>query len=313
MRGTVPPSLGRGENCKKAAGKVAKHRLETLQKHDSQAVDSVPCLFPTAATHIARASPIGNWRRAVGGWPGHLRVGRDAALLANRDYLEDVCRVDLERAAGIRRDPDRVRRFLQSFARNIATSASLSTIACNVGGAEGLVSPETARAYLAVLDRLMVVEEQPPWSPRLRSRSRLRRSPKRHFVDPSLAVAALAAGPSHLIADPAWFGFLFESLVVRDLRVYAQAVGARIHHYRDNTGLEVDAIVDAGPGRWGALEIKLGAGRVDAAAASLLRFRDRVDPVPQGEPMFLGVVVGSGYGYVRPDGVAVIPVGALGP
>lgn len=171
----------------------------------------------------------------------------------------------------------------------------------------------TARSYLTSLERLMVVEDQPPWAPHLRSRSRLQVSPKRHFVDPSIAAAALGAGPEHLLRDFPWFGFLFESLVIRDLRVYAQAMGARLYHYRDDTGLEVDAIVDAGPGRWAAFGIKLGLSRIDDAARSLLKFADRVDASRCGEPAALGVIVERGYGYVRPDGVSVVPLGALGP
>lgn len=249
----------------------------------------------------------------TGGWPGHLDSSLKAALVANRDYLEDTGRLDLERVDGLRRDPRRVGRFLVSLARHTATCASLATIARDVGGSEETVAAPTARAYLAALERVMVVEDQPPWSPRLRSRSRLRAAPKRHFADPSLAVAALAAGPAHLLRDFRWFGFLFESLVVRDLRVYAQATGGLVHHYRDNTGLEVDAVVDAGPGRWGAFEVKMAAARADEAAANLLRFAERVDPAPIGEPSVLGVIVAGGYAYRRPDGVAVIPITALGP
>ena len=234
-------------------------------------------------------------------------------MLANQDYLEDLCRMDLARVDGIRRDPERVRRFLRSLARNTATCASLATIARDVGGPGDSITAPTARAYLASLERVMAVEDQPPWAPRLRSRSRLRTSPKRHFVDPSLAVAAFGADREHLLSDFAWFGFLFESMIVRDLRIHAQATGGRVYHYRDNTELEVDAIVDAGPGRWAAFEVKLGAGRVDEAASTLLRFADRVDPGPLGPPAALGVIVGSGYGYTRRDGVAVIPCGALGP
>ena len=170
----------------------------------------------------------------------------------------------------------------------------------------------TARSYLTGLERLMVVEDQPPWAPHLRSRSRLQASPKRHFVDPSIAAAALGAGPEHLLRDFSWFGLLFESMVIRDLRVYAQAMDARVCHYRDHTGLEVDAIVDAGPGRWAAFEIKLGLSRIDDAARALLKFADRVDTGRCGEPAALGVIVDSGFGYVRPDGVSVIPLGALG-
>ena len=250
----------------------------------------------------------------VGGWPGHFRRKSDeAALLANRDYLDEVRRVDIRRVDGISRDPERVGRFLQTLARNTATCASVATMAKDTGGTDHSLSKEAARSYLSALERLMVFEQQPPWAPHLRSRSRLRHAPKRHFTDPSLATAALNAGPENLMKDIPWFGLLFESMVVRDLRVYAQAMDGRVYHYRDNTGLEVDAIVDAGPGRWAAFEVKLGQGRIDQAAAALLRFADRVDTGRSGEPAALGVITGSGYGYQRPDGVGVIPVGALGP
>lgn len=250
---------------------------------------------------------------SVGGWPGHLHSSARAAMVANRDYLEDVCRVDLERVDGVRRDPQRVRRFLQSVARNVATCASLATITRDANGPDDHLKPPTARGYLAALERLMVVEDQQPWAPRLRSRSRLRASPKRHFVDPSLAVAALGAGPDRLLADFEWFGFLFESMVIRDLRVYARAADAEVYHYRDNTGLEVDAIVETTSGRWAGFEIKLGMSRVDGAAANLLRFAERIDTAAVGRPAALGVIVGSGYAYRRDDGIWVIPCGALGP
>ena len=249
----------------------------------------------------------------VGGWPGHLPSSADEARLANRDYLAEVCRVDVARVNGVRHDPENVDRVLRSLARNTATSASLATIASDVAGPGPRPADRTLRSYLTALERLMLVEDQPPWAPHLRSRSRLRSSPKRHFVDPSLAVAALRADADHLMSDIAWFGLVFESMVVRDLRVYAQANDARVYHYRDNTGLEVDAIVDAGMGRWAAFEIKLGTTRVEAAARSLLKFANRVDTDRCGQPAALGVIVHSGYGYTRGDGVAVIPIGALGP
>ena len=250
----------------------------------------------------------------VGGWPGHLRAqSAEEAMVANRDYLDEICRTDIRRVDGIARDPERVRRFLSSIARNTATCATVATMAADAGGSDASLSRETAHSYLGALERLMVVEHQPPWAPHLRSRSRLRNTPKRHFADPSLAVAALGAGPEHLLRDLQWMGFLFESMAVRDLRVYAQDSGASVYHYRDNTDLEVDAIVDGGPNRWAAFEIKLGAGRIEEAANALLKFTDRVDTERTGEPAALGVITGSPYGYHRPDGVSVIPIGALGP
>lgn len=265
---------------------------------------------------IANEMPLGAVAEliCVGGWPGHLRrESSDAAMLANEDYVGEIRRVDIGRADGVARDPERVGRFLQSLARNTATAVSTATIARDVEGAEAAFSEETARSYLAALERLMVVEQQPAWAPHLRSRSRLRTSRKRHFVDPSLATAALGAGPEHLLRDIPWFGLLFESMVVRDLSVYAQAMRAKVYHYRDNTGLEVDAIVDGGPGRWAAFEIKLGQGRIEEAAKTLLAFAERIDTDRCGAPGALAVITSGGYGYRRPDGVGVIPVGELGP
>ena len=242
----------------------------------------------------------------TGGWPGNLQRSVNQALQANRAYLDEIRRVDVSRVDGTQRDPAKVGDFLRSFARNVATYAAASTMAADLNN-------HTADAYLTALERLMIIEDQPAWTPRLRSRSRLRGAAKRHFVDPSLAVAALRADPDRLLRELAWFGFLFESLVIRDLRVYAGSSDAEVLQYRDNTGLEVDAVVQAADGAWAALEIKLGAGMIDAAAAALRRFAGRVDAARSGAPAALAVIVPGGYGYVRDDGVGVIPLAALGP
>lgn len=244
---------------------------------------------------------------------GHLHRTPEQAIQANRDYLEEIRRVDIGRIGRTRRDPERVARFLRSLARNVATYAAVSTIATDAGGPDGALSDHTALEYRSALDRLMVIEDQPAWAPHLRSKSRLRSTPKRHFVDPSLAVAALRTTADSLLKDLNLFGFLFESMVVRDLRIYAQAADAEVLQYRDNTGLEVDAIVQAADGRWAGFEIKLGQGLVDKGAADLLKFADRVDTAKCGEPSALCVIVGTGYGYVREDGIGVVPIGALGP
>jgi len=250
---------------------------------------------------------------ALGGWPGLRGRGVPDGLLAVRDYLDEIARVDIGRMDGTHRDPNRVARLFASLARNVATHAAATTLARDTGGADGPLKDDTVREYLGALERLMVIEDQPAWAPHLRSSYRLRTAPKRHFVDPSLAVAALRATPDRLLDDLNLLGFLFESLVVRDLRVYAQAADGRVLQYRDNGGLEVDAIVETGDGRWMAFEVKLGQGQIDDAAASLMRFAKRIDMARCGSPALLGVIVATGYGYRREDGVAVIPIGALGP
>jgi len=252
-------------------------------------------------------------RASVGGWPAFQELDVGDALRAVRGYLDEISRVDVSRVDGTRRDPEKVARLMSSLARNVSTYASVSTLATDTAGEEGSLKRETVSDYLGALTRLKIVEDQPAWAPHLRSKYVLRRSPRRHFVDPSLAVAALRASPDTLLRDLELFGFVFESMVIRDLRIYAQSADAQVLQYRDSDGLEVDAIVQAVDGRWAAFEVKLGHGHVDAAAASLLKFARRIDTGRRGEPGALGVITGSGYGYVRDDGVMVIPVGALGP
>jgi predicted AAA+ superfamily ATPase len=248
-----------------------------------------------------------------GGWPGFLDYAPPQAQQAVQDYLEEIRRVDIRRVDGIHRDPEKVGRMLRSLARNISTPAAATTLAADAGGADGTLNDDTVREYLTALERLMIVEDLPAWAPHLRSRSILRSAPKRHFADPSLAVAALRATPERLLKELNLLGLLFESLVVRDLRVHAQAAGAAVYHYRDNTGLEIDAIVEEPGGRWGAFEVKLGTGQIEEAASSLQKLLERVDTERCGVPSFRAVVVGAGFGYVREDGIAVLPIGALGP
>jgi uncharacterized protein len=253
-------------------------------------------------------------RVCVGGWPGFQRLSVEDALIAVSAYLDEIRRTDISRVDRTRRDPDRVAKLLRSLARNTATAAAVTKLAADTGGADGPLTRDTVYDYLSALERIMVIEDQPAWSPHLRSRSQARVAAKRHFVDPSLAVAALGASPQRLLKDLNFLGFLFESLVIRDLRVYAQASDAQVFHYRDNTELEVDAIVETRDGRWAAFEVKLGGEvPIDDGATSLLKFRGRVDMTKIGAPALLAVIVASGYGYVRPDGVAIIPVGTLKP
>lgn len=248
-----------------------------------------------------------------GGWPGFRDLPLAQALRRVVDYLEEIRRTDIGEVDEVRRDPEKVGRLLRSLARSAATHVSTTTLARDTGGVDGPMKAHTAGDYIAALERLFIVEDQPAWEPHLRSRYTLRRAAKRHFVDPSLAVAALQATPASLLRDLNLLGLLFESMVIRDLRVYAQAVGGRVKQYHDSSGLEVDAIVDTGAG-WGAFEVKLGGEhRIDEGASSLTKFAKQIDTDKSGDPAVLAVIVGTGYGYTREDGVQVIPIGALGP
>ena len=248
-----------------------------------------------------------------GGWPACHTMDLAAAQRYCLGYISEVSRADIAQLTGERRNPTGVMRLIRSLARNVASEASERTLASDTGGRQPL-HRSTVASYLDSLRRLFVVEELPAWTADLRSRARLRQSPKRLFTDPSLAVAALRASPSRLDSDHALLGLLFEALVVRDLRVYAQALGGWLHHYRDSAGLEVDIIIERGDGQWVAIEVKLGTNAaIDHAADVLLKLRDRVDTSVLGPPSNLVVVTASGYGYRRSDGVLVTPVTALGP
>ena len=249
-----------------------------------------------------------------GGWPSSAQRALPVAQRALRDYLQTVARTDIHTVDGVTRDPAKVTDLLRSLGRHVATEATIATLTTDVAGSEPM-HRTTITDYLAALRRLMVIEDQPAWAPHLRSTAIARKAAKRHFVDPSLAVAALGADPAALRADLNFFGLLFESLVVRDLRIYAQTLEGQVQHYRDSTGLEVDALVSCPDQRWAAFEIKLGTtpAILDAAATGLKKFAETVDTTRTGAPALLAIIVGSGYAYVRPDNVAVIPIGALGP
>lgn len=249
----------------------------------------------------------------IGGWPALQGLPVEAAQKALRTYLDDVALVDVARVDDQKRDPERVARVMRALARNVATEVSAARLAAD-SGTEGVpMKATTLTSYLAALGRLMIVENQESWAPHLRSRDAVRKAPKRHFVDPSLAVAAMGASPATLLKDLNTLGFLFESLVVRDLRVYAQSLDGVVKHYRDDAGVEVDAVVELRDGSWAAFEIKLGEARTDEGASSLLKFAAKVDTTKSGIPRALVVITTGQFAYTRGDGVHVVPLSLLGP
>jgi uncharacterized protein len=248
-----------------------------------------------------------------GGWPLNLGKTVSEAAQTNADYLRTIADVDIARVDGSRRDPQRAQRLFQALARNVAMEQKITRLAAEVDGEDGPIARTTAYDFMAALRRLMVIEEQPPWAGHLRSRATLRKALRTHFIDPSLAAAALSAGPTRLLTDLKYLGLLFESLVVRDCRVYSEPIGASIYHYRDSDDLEIDIVVHSQDGAWGAFEVKLGVAQVDDAARNLLAFAGKVDTSKVGAPAVLAVVTATGYGYTRPDGIVVVPIGAFGP
>lgn len=252
-------------------------------------------------------------RIAIGGWPAQQNRTEEQATRANRDYLKQITLVDIGLALGSFRDPQKMGNLIKSLARNVAAEVAVTVLAADAGGSENPLSRNTVDSYLNALDRLMITEDQPAWVPHLRSKAKLRGASKRHFVDPSLAVAAMSTSSKGILADMNLLGFLFESMVIRDLRVFAQAINGQVLHYRDSNGVEVDAIVQLLDGTWAAFEIKLGVGQIEEAAEKLKKFASIIDTTKSGEPTILGIICGTGFSYMRPDNIAVISIGALAP
>jgi uncharacterized protein len=270
-------------------------------------LDGNPAVQASSAMPVAEAVEA----LSIGGWPDNLDLTLDESLEANVDYLDMIVQTDVRRVDDVRRDPDGVRRLMASYARNVATDASLRTIG---RVAEQPLSEPTLHDYVGALQRLYLVEDQRSWKASLRSRVRLAATPKRHLADPSIAVAALGATPSRLLGPEIELaGFLFESQVIHDLRIYSDLHRASVHFYRDNKGLEVDAVVEAADGRWLAAEIKLGHHRVEEGASNLLALRDKLEDSVQARCGALLVVIADTPTYTRPDGVIVTSVAALGP
>ena len=301
------------------AGRIARVRMRPMslvETGESTGDVSVGALLDAAPVNAQR--PEASFNDVVdalcrGGWPQLSGESTAEAQLFLDNYLDDVCRADVAAVDDVARDPAGIARLIASVARNIATTTSFSKLAAEAAGDRPL-NRTTATEYLRALERLYVVEDAPAWRSHLRSRATLRAAPKRHLVDPSLAVAALGGSPQRLLADLEALGFLFESLVIRDLRIYSQVNRASVFHYRDSDQLEADAVIEARDGRWIAAEIKLGGERdIEQAAQSLTRLRDKVDTSRAGEPSKLLIITATGYGYDRPDGTTVVPITALGP
>lgn len=249
-----------------------------------------------------------------GGWPGTLGLDKDVALDLAFDYYDGVVRSDISRADGVSKNPERVKRLMRSYARHQGTQANIAVIGADMAGNEsGSLDDDTIYSYLNALRKIFVVEDMPAWNPNLRSKTVVRTSDTRYFVDPSIATAALGIGPNDLINDLKTFGLLFETMAVRDLRVYADAIEGRVYHYRDKSGLECDAVIHLRNGKYGLVEIKIGGDKlIEEGVATLLTLSRNIDSGKMSEPSFLMVLTGIGtYAYRRTDGVYVVPIGCL--
>lgn len=249
-----------------------------------------------------------------GGWPLAVDMEDDIALDQAFDYIDAIEHRDIQRVDGISRDPARVHRLLRSYARHQGAQVSNSMIREDLIDNEGVsFDVDTVASYIKALKNILVIEDVPAWNPNLRSKTAIRASDTRYFTDPSIATAALGIGPNDLISDLNTFGLIFETLCIRDLRTYAEALNGDIFHYRDKNGLECDAVLHLRDGRYGLIEIKLGGDKlIEEGAGTLSELSEKIDTTKMKKPSFLMVLTATGnYSYRRDDGVLVVPIGSL--
>ena len=298
-------------------GRIAPLEMSTmslLETGESTGAVSLLSLFE-GTLDIAQVAglDVDDYARIIcrGGWPEAVvsESRGDAGRMA-RDYVLELLDSNINEMDGIRRNRTWMRQIMRSYARNVSGQASLSTIAADMQGEPP--SAPTLSEYVDALSRAFVLNDLSAWNPRLRSKTAVRTSPTRHFSDPSIAAAVLAATPRGLLDDFETFGLLFESLCIHDLRVYASALGGSLYHYRDKTGLEADAVVVLDDGRWALVEVKMGQSRIDEGASHLLKLAERIDQTREGRPSFLMVLTSTACAYRRKDGVVVVPLACLG-
>lgn len=249
-----------------------------------------------------------------GGWPQAIDMRDEIALDQARDYYDAVVHSDINRADHVQKNPERVKRLMRSYARNQGGQVPNTVIAQDIAANdESPISEETVASYLDALRKIFVVEDMPAWNPNLRSKTAIRSSDTRYYIDPSIAAAALGVGPTDLLNDLKTFGFLFETLCVRDLRVFADALNGEVYHYRDKDGQECDAVIHLRNGKYGLIEMKLGVDKlIEEGAKSLKAMQKKIDTEKMKSPSFLMVLTGIGdYAYRRHDGVCVVPIGCL--
>ena len=291
--------------------------MSLYESGDSSGEVSLKTLFD-GVTEIDGASDLDIDRLAFlvcrGGWPQAVDMRDEIALDQAMDYYDAVVRSDINRADDVQKNPEKVRRLMRSYARNQGSQVPNTVLAQDVSANdEAFMSDDTVASYVSALQKIFVVEDMPAWNPNLRSKTAIRSSDTRYYIDPSIAAAALGIGPNDLVNDLKTFGFLFETLCIRDLRVFADALNGEVYHYRDKDGQECDAVIHLKNGKYGLIEIKLGGDKlIEEGAKSLKAMEAKIDTDKMNAPSFLMVLIGIGdYAYRRQDGVYVVPIGCL--
>lgn len=313
---SVPPNLD--EIRHSGTGRIARLKMRPMslyESEDSTGEVSLKELFdgkmpfgscPTSIEDLSFLICRGGWPRAVGN-------EQDVVLQQAFDYLDAIVEVDISRVDDVRRNPSYARHIMRSYSRMIASQGSLASMQADLNQSGIPLGENTFLEYVEALRKLFVIEDLGAWNPNLRSKTAIRTSPTRHFIDPSIAVAALGANPESLINDLETCGLLFESMCVRDLRIYAEPLNGTVYHYRDKSGLECDAVVVLRDGSYGLIEVKLGGDRlIDEGARNLKALAAKIDTSRMSKPAFLAVLTGVGeLSYPREDGILVIPIRTL--
>jgi len=306
------------ETAHTGTGRISRIKMRTMSLFESKESNgqiSLSALFDEKQENIGALSDLTIEKMAFilcrGGWPASISIEGIPACRMAIDYVEAIINQDVSRVDNVEKNPERVRLLLRSLARNISTTSTFQTIRKDMEATDIGLSDKTIQTYMNALRRIFVIEDLPAWAPSLRSKTAIRTSEKRHFVDPSIATAVLRTNPKGILADFTFFGFLFEALCTRDIRIYAQAIDGDVFHYRDKSGLEADLIVRLRDGRWAAIEVKLGTRQIEDAAKNLLTLKSKINEESMGKESFLMILTGGQYAYQRKDGIWIVPIGCL--
>ena len=300
------------------AGRFLRLRQHTMAWHERYAGDGVSLSALLAGEPVEPDTHTIDYATVIArlvepGFPGMLRIEPAHRRSAIEAYLSEITRTDIDQVGMVRHDPAVVRRLLAAVARNSAAPVSYATLARDTDAIAPGIKDTTIATYIRLLERLFIVDRQQVWTPRLRSRARLRARDKLHLADPSLAVVALGADADRLTHDPETAGLLFESAVFHDLSVLATGLGGQIQHYRDSNGRELDAVLTLPDGRWAAIEVKLGAAQIPPAARSIAATVADIDTAAVGEPVFRLIITGTGSAFTLDDGTITVPLHRLAP
>lgn len=314
---SVPAELG--ESTHTGTGRIVRMKMRPMslyESRDSNGQVSLGEMFDGKDISGSDEHTIDDIAYLIcrGGWPKAIGPSQKVALKQSRDYFDAVVNDDISRVDGVKRDPERTKRLMRSYSRNIATQAALETIRDDVRiNDTDTFDKETVYSYLNALKKIFVIEDSRAWNPNLRSKTAIRTTDTRYYVDPSIATASLGMGPKDLVNDLNYMGLIFENLCVRDLRIYADSLDGEVYHYRDKTGLECDAVIHLRNGKYGLIEIKLGGDdHINEGAESLISLSKKIDTDKMLKPSFMMVLCGvAPFAYKREDGVYVVPISCL--